>query len=83
MNAVVRRTYTCAEKRSNHLRTGAEVDLLVQHGSVARVFELQGELFVGTAERDEPVLWPLSRGTHAISVYDAAGHTAETTVVVR
>ena len=51
VSAVVRRSYTCAEARSNRVRPSAEVDLLVEHGSVARVFELQGELFVGTVER--------------------------------
>ena len=48
---VVRRTYTCAEARSSRVRTRDEVDLLDRHGAAARVFELQGELFVGTAER--------------------------------
>jgi glutaminase len=51
ITAVVRRSYTCAETRSNHLRTRAEADLLVDHGRAVRVFELQGELFVATAER--------------------------------
>jgi glutaminase len=49
--SAVRRTYTCAEVRSNRLRTAAEIDLLVEHGSSARVFELQGEMYLGTAER--------------------------------
>ena len=33
------------------MRTAAEADLLGAHGNAARVFELQGELFVGTIER--------------------------------
>ena len=48
---VVRRSYTCAEARSSRVRTGAEVDVLVEHGHIARVLELQGELYFGTAER--------------------------------
>jgi glutaminase len=51
VGGVIRRTYTCAEVHSNRLRTGAEIDLLAEHGSSARVFELQGELYLGTAER--------------------------------
>jgi glutaminase len=51
VNGVVRRTYTCAEVRSNRLRPGREVELLVGNGGGVRVFELQGELFVGTADR--------------------------------
>jgi penicillin-binding protein 1C len=38
---------------------------------------------MGTARRDDPVRWPLERGTHAITVRDAAGHTASTKVTVR
>ncbi|HET9372191.1 MAG TPA: penicillin-binding protein 1C, partial [Vicinamibacterales bacterium] len=38
---------------------------------------------VGSAAADAPLRWPLVRGTHAITVRDAAGRTAETRVVVR
>jgi glutaminase len=48
---VVRRSYSCAEVRSSRLRPSSEVDILVQRGGVARVLELQGELYFGTAER--------------------------------
>jgi len=51
VRGVVRRSYTCAEARSSRLRTRSEVDVLVAHGGAARVLELQGELYFGTAER--------------------------------
>ena len=38
-------------QRSSRLRSHDEVDLLIERGTTARVFELQGELFFGTAER--------------------------------
>lgn len=38
---------------------------------------------VGTAGSDETIRWPISRGTHAVTVRDADGGTAQTTIVVR
>jgi len=51
VGGVIRRDYTCAHARSSRQRTTAEVELLVRHGHRARIFELQGELFLATAER--------------------------------
>ena len=51
VQAVIRRTYTCAQARSNRLRTAEEAQLLAEHGDLARVFELHGELYFATAER--------------------------------
>jgi glutaminase len=51
VGGVVRSSYTCAEVRSSRLRTTAEVEILVERGRVARILELQGELYFGTAER--------------------------------
>ena len=42
---------TCAQARSNRLRTAEEAQLLAEHGDLARVFELHGELYFATAER--------------------------------
>jgi penicillin-binding protein 1C len=38
---------------------------------------------VGATGPDDAPRWPLARGTHAISVQDAAGHSVSTHVVVR
>jgi glutaminase len=51
VGGVVRRSYTCAEARSSRLRTSAEAEVLMECGGMARVLELQGELYFGTAER--------------------------------
>jgi glutaminase len=51
VQAVIRRTYTCAQARSNRLRTATEANILAEHGALARVFELHGDLYFATAER--------------------------------
>jgi glutaminase len=51
IGAVIRRSYTCAHARSSRQRPAAETSVLDAYGHTARVFELQGELFAGTAER--------------------------------
>ena len=38
---------------------------------------------IGTAGRDDTLRWPLTRGTHTISVKDTTGQQAETRVVVK
>jgi glutaminase len=53
VGGVVRRTTTCARTRSSRLRTIQETSVLDRHGHLATVLELQGELFLATAERVE------------------------------
>jgi membrane carboxypeptidase/penicillin-binding protein PbpC len=38
---------------------------------------------IGTTRGDQTMRWPISRGTHEITVKDTAGHSAETKIVVR
>jgi membrane carboxypeptidase/penicillin-binding protein PbpC len=38
---------------------------------------------VGTAGRDDTMRWPLRAGTHAITVKDEQGRSAQTEIVVR
>ena len=38
---------------------------------------------IGTVGRDDTLRWPLTPGTHAITVKDANGQRAETKVVVK
>jgi len=38
---------------------------------------------IGRAHRDEPMWWPLAKGTHTIIVRDAGGRSASTHIVVR
>jgi penicillin-binding protein 1C len=38
---------------------------------------------IGKAHRDEPMWWPLAKGTHTIAVRDAGGRSASTHIVVR
>jgi membrane carboxypeptidase/penicillin-binding protein PbpC len=38
---------------------------------------------IGRAHRDEPMWWPLAKGTHTIAVRDAGGRSASTHIVVR
>ena len=38
---------------------------------------------VGTADADDPVMWPLSSGRHRVQARDRAGHSDEVAVVVR
>jgi glutaminase len=51
IGGVVRATYSCGDVHSSRIRTVAELEVLAKHGSSARVFELQGDLFFATAER--------------------------------
>ena len=53
VGGVVRRTSTCARTRSSRLRTIQETTVLDRHGHLVTVLELQGELFLATAERVE------------------------------
>jgi len=39
--------------------------------------------FVGAADSDVPVMWPLSSGRHRVEVHDGAGHSDEVAIVVR
>jgi penicillin-binding protein 1C len=38
---------------------------------------------VGTADADDPVMWPLSSGRHRVQARDRAGHSDEVAIVVR
>jgi penicillin-binding protein 1C len=48
----------------------------------ARQWTVDG-VAVGATGPDDALRWPLARGTHAIAVQDAAGHSAATRIVVR
>jgi glutaminase len=51
VSGVLRRSSTCAQTRSSRLRTQDECLVLDRHGDLVAVLELQGELFLATAER--------------------------------
>lgn len=51
VGGVIRRIYTCAAARSSRLRPIEESAVLDDHGYLAAIVELQGELFVAAAER--------------------------------
>jgi glutaminase len=53
IGGVLRRSSTCARTRSSRLRTQDESMALDRHGDLVAVLELQGELFLATAERVE------------------------------
>jgi glutaminase len=53
ISGVLRRSSTCARTRSSRLRTQEESVVLDRHGDLVAVLELQGELFLATAERVE------------------------------
>ena len=38
---------------------------------------------IGTASADQPIRWPMAKGKHELRARDAAGRTAQTTIVVR
>jgi membrane carboxypeptidase/penicillin-binding protein PbpC len=52
-------------------------------GGTGRVEWAVDDEVVGSADANEAVRWPLTRGTHTIRARDAAGRTVETRVVVR
>lgn len=51
VSGVIRRVYTCTAARSSRLRPVEESAVLDDHGYLAAIVELQGELFVAAAER--------------------------------
>ena len=51
VGGVIRRIYTCTAARSSRLRPVEESAVLDDHGYLAAIVELQGELFVAAAER--------------------------------
>jgi glutaminase len=51
VRAVVRRSYTCDQTRSNRVRTPDEYEILARRAGSVAVFELQGDLFFGSTER--------------------------------
>jgi glutaminase len=53
IGGVLRRSSSCARTRSSRLRTKEETCVLERHGDLVAVLELQGELFLATAERVE------------------------------
>jgi glutaminase len=67
VRAVVRRTYRCADHRSNRVRTPVQYEVLAERGDGMVVFELQGELYFSSAERlFRTVLGQLDGATHVI-----------------
>ncbi len=51
VGGVIRRIYTCTAARSSRLRPVEESAILDDHGHLAAIVELQGDLFLAAAER--------------------------------
>jgi penicillin-binding protein 1C len=52
-------------------------------GAAGRLEWFVNDHSIGTTRGDDTMRWPLARGTYAITVKDAGGHSAETKIVVR
>ena len=61
--SVIRASYTCENRRSRKVRLGGQADRLQTLGARIRVFELEGALFFGTADRLREEVESVSRET--------------------
>jgi sulfate permease, SulP family len=68
--SIVRRSYTVRDVQSRNIRAPALRDLLVQHGHRVMVFELEGPLFFGTAEKLVEAIEAMADSDMLIAIVD-------------
>lgn len=74
-NKVVRRTYSIDHVRANVQRPQKEITILQQYGHCAYVFELEGWLFFGTADKVALLIDNLVKGQVEYIILDLKGIT--------